>query len=273
MQMNSAGPSADLIRDRPTTVMDDSINQAITRMVATYGIVITLIIVIVVLIVLGIGILARSWIERFARQRLELDLETHRAELGRLAETTRAHLQQRLHELSLFSVERHRAYSETYRSLLRVEGAYSNLARDVYSFSDFGDASRVELESLMRRRKILPPVVREVLDVWDRDRIEGGRMIDEALRSARVRRADRLFQSFTNVVLQNELYFTPEVSDALSRARRAVTRLSAEIHVPDDSRYEELETKQAIAQGAVVDVRRSMQVDLRERHEVMPASE
>lgn len=236
----------------------------INTLITSYGVIMTLVVLLVVALVTVIALVGRTWLERWARQGLEKDLETHKAQLALSADSLRAQFQTKLHELSLFSTERHRAYAQTYKHLLRAEGAHSNLVAS-WGSSDFSDAVRSELDDLLKKHKVPAPVARQALDAWDEDP-DDGRLIDEAIDAARLGRAGRLFQRFRNTQLMNELYFSPEVSRAVEEANHALARLSAELQVSGHHRYQEQERKKQEAQLAVQAVRRAMQQDLHERN-------
>ncbi len=251
--------------------MEGDLPSLISNSIATFGLIITLVILVVALLLILAGLFVRSWVQRAAHQHLDKRLEAYRAQLAAEADSARAEYQRRLQELSLFSVDRHKAYATTFRRLLVAEGAWSELIGELGFRSDFSEADRKEVQDMMEDHGVAKPVIRMALEVWASTGDTSD--IDQAVDSARILRAEGLRRKFRNTQLANDLYFSPEVRLALEAANVALSSLSASIRVANIKDPQKAEERKADLLATIVSVRDAMQFDLMARNELVPSQD
>lgn len=232
--------------------------DAIAALVRAFGVTIALSIVGIGLLV-ALGVVAiRTYVERWARQSLDKELETHRHRLQIEADTMRADLDRQIRDFTIYSKERHRAYAGMYKRLLVAEGAISNLHGLTFERT-YEDATREEVQALLNEKKIPFKTQDEVLRVWDDSAIlnqEGPKRLSEVLRQWKQNLANYKLTLARNYQLLNELYFSDEAREAIERGYRSLTEYwSLAMDADDRDARRELPSKKASSQAEMVKVR------------------
>jgi hypothetical protein len=188
--------------------------EEIAAVVTALGVPLAIVVVTAALVVSVAVLAARAYVERFARQSLEKQLETHRHELQLQAEAARFDFQRRLTDAGHYIGKRHEAAAEVYRAYREAHGLVMRL-RGFSSMLTYEEFNREDMQRVMETREVPLGKQEDILSLWDTDREAAKRKWRPYERMLDIQYADRKLREATNAAMLNELYFPDEVIRAI----------------------------------------------------------
>lgn len=173
-------------------------------------------------------------------------------------------------DYGLFAEKRNAVYAETYAALERAAGGFSTHLSALQITTDFRRSPREDLEHLAARLELVSEgeraELRQLLKDGDLDR---ARTLANSLHARDgMRRANRAFSDFRNVVVLHQLYFTPEIDELLTKILGVLAHLSVYLdELLDDEKhgreeYRDREGKLSQMRGLVAEVRTRMRAEM-----------
>jgi len=151
-------------------------------------------------------------LEAFKAQ-LQRDIETHQAELARLADAAKFDYSRRLADFNLFARKRHVVYRELFRQYRVAYDAYNEYGGKFHHTPGYyRKLDETEVAALMTRKHVLAAERKKVLDEWKDDREAGVSSLLSALDPRYRRRARALLDKAQQYWLANSLYMSADIN-------------------------------------------------------------
>jgi hypothetical protein len=183
----------------------------------------------------------KPWIEKLVDRRLDYAfasrLESHKHELGLVAEAAKYDFQKKLANVSLLVTRRHRAYTRAYRAIRAAHGLIVN-QRGIRKSPTFEEYNTADVEAYLRGRKAPEGFIDEITDLWDSDRTAATARLVPYARMLELQAAENAFIRAKNELYLNELYFSDPVVEACSRFVDVGSEALAELEYPSPTSAE-----------------------------------
>lgn len=194
------------------------------------------------------------------RHDFERRLEELRLERDRLAQ-----------DFGLFASKRNEVYVEVYSHFTKTVDLYHSVVgfSEGYAFDSF---EREQVESYLLIEVDLPADRQtRLLDLWDRDRGEAVRALNQLQHETRRRKAESTFREAKNVAVLNELYFSVDVDTALHALAHAIAAVVVRVWRPDErTGGQDAWEAQQVAEARRNDLKQIMQTELRRGFAPLP---
>lgn len=228
--------------------------DAVAELVRSFGSALALLMVGGVAAVAAAGLFTRSFLVRLARQSLDKELETHKQQLQLEAAALNADHDRRLKEFDLYTRERHRAYAGVYKRFEVTHGAINHLWG--FSFErTYEDATREDIEGLLKEKRIPGKTSQEILLSWDRNSDRGRELLAETLREWKHNAAHRKMTLARNYQILNELYFSDDAASAIEEAYQSLVKYWVQVRHADRESGVDIPQHRDLARAAIARVR------------------
>jgi len=192
-----------------------------------------------------------------ASQRTLAEFKHH---LDSLGEAARFDYQRQITDFNRYAEKRHECYAELWKLLRTAQGRIVELAET--ADQEFSYYDHTDVERLLLKTEIPSGKRSEIQEVWKSDRGLGIQMLNQVLASAALHEADRAYRIASNCFVENELYLSDPVNEAV---RNCLLRLDTLLVLFSDPRHvtpAKASYEQHRATEAVQELRGVMREDL-----------
>ncbi len=176
------------------------------------GVGVVAIVIIAALFQRSIRKMVNTWIQNKVSHGFDLKLEDHKHELGLQTERAKAQYQGDLQNLAIIHERRHEVCRELYRLVYEAQGHVGHLfgyrTEPLYELY-----SADEIREHIRLCNFPEPLIKAIVDGWERDRDSSVELIQKQDRVQEILHADEIRRKAWNYFLTNSLYLPDSVTE------------------------------------------------------------
>lgn len=166
-----------------------------------------------------------KFMEKFIENKFQQNMENYKHELSLISEQCKFDYQRKITDFNLFTKEKHQVYKELF-SLILVAFANAKEFGGMRHLPDFNQFDKSEMEGFLEKFELTSMKKIELLDIWENDKANCTRIINDFLDRIRVGRSVDEKYSATNYFYKNILHISDDIENLVKNIFNNITEIN-----------------------------------------------